>query len=120
MGKGWKAKILYDLTVSVPEYDEHRRVTIRLTNFTDPSLDGVTVDGSTESPHRRGTTDLCLWRWDAPPEKQWTADEGLLALIQYVRVHLFREAYWRETGGYDGGIWAGDEAPHGDGKKEAA
>ncbi len=79
------------MTVDVPEYGERRKVTIRLTNFTDPTLKGVTVDGSTESPHRRGKTDLCLWRWDASSENQWTGDEGLLALIQYVRVHLFRE-----------------------------
>lgn len=120
IGKGWKAEIVYDLTVDVPEYKERRKVTIRLTNFADPTLKSVTVDGSTESPHRRGKTDLCLWRRDAPPERQWTSDEGLLALIQYVRIHLFREAYWRETGGYDGGVWAGDEAPHGDAKDEAA
>lgn len=120
IGKGWKAEIVYVLTVSVPEYDERRKITIRLANFADPSLMGVTVDGSTESPHRRGETGLCLWRWDAPLENQWTPDEGLLALIQYVRLHLFREVYWRETGGHDGGIWAGDEAPHGDSKEEAA
>jgi hypothetical protein len=120
IGKGWQAEIVYDLTVDVPEYAERRKVTIRLTNFADPTLKSVTVDGSCESPHRRGKTDLCLWRWDAEPERQWTGDEGLLALIQYVRIHLFREAYWRETGGYDGGIWAGDEAPHGDAKDEAA
>ena len=120
IGKGWKAKIVYDLMVSVPKYDGRRKITIRLTNFADPSLIGVTVDGSTESPHRYGSTDLCMWRPDAPPERHWTADEGLLALIQYARVHLFREAYWHETGGPEDGIWAGDETSHDDPKEEAA
>jgi hypothetical protein len=28
--------------------------------------------------------------------------------------HLFKEAWWRETGGRSGGEWVGDEAPHGE------
>lgn len=119
-GKGWGAEIVYELIVSVPEYEERRRITIRLRNLVDPSLIGVEVDGPTDSPHRRGERGLCLWRYDAAPENQWTPDEGLLALIQYARRHLFQEAYWRETGGYDGGIWAGEEAEHDGPKDEAA
>lgn len=34
-------------------------------------------------------------------------DDGLLALIDHARVHLFKEAYWRETG-----FWPGPEAAH--------
>lgn len=56
----------------------------------------------------------------AAPEECWTPDEGLLGLIQYARIHLFREEYWRETGGLKGGIWAGPEAPHDGPKEEAA
>jgi hypothetical protein len=120
IGKGWGSEIRYVLKVDVPEYDEERRLTISLRNFAEPSLGEVEVDGSTDSPHRRGERGLCLWRWDASSERQWTADEGLLALIQYCRIHLFQEEYWRETGGYEGGVWAGEEAPHGDAKDEAA
>jgi hypothetical protein len=119
-GKGWKAEIRYEIWVDVPEYEERRKLTIKLSNFVDPSLIGVDVDGPTDSPHRRGTHGLCLWRYDVSPDHRWTADEGLLALIQYCRVHLFQEVYWRETGGDDGGVWAGDEAPHGDFKDDVA
>jgi hypothetical protein len=119
-GKGWGSEIHYKLRVDVPGYDEKRQLTIRLRNFAEPALIGVDVDGPTKSPHRRGTHGLCLWRYDASPDHRWTPDEGLLALIQYCRVHLFQEAYWRETGGHDGGIWPGDEAPHGDIKDDAA
>jgi hypothetical protein len=120
IGKGWRAEVIYTLKVSVPEYDERRKITIRLANLADPALIDITVDGPTDSPHRRGEKGLCLWRYDAPSENQWTPDEGLLALIQYARLHLFREAYWRETGGHNGGIWAGEEALHDGPKEEAA
>jgi hypothetical protein len=121
IGKGWGSEIRYVLTVDVPAYDVTRKLTIRLANLAEPSLIGVEVDGPTVSPHRRGEKGLCLWRYDSSPEHQWTADEGLLALIQYARIHLFREEYWRETGGFEkGGVWAGDEAPHDDVKDDAA
>jgi len=119
LGKGWRSQIHYEFTVEVPEYGHRRTLTIRLTNGSKPALLGVEVDGPTESPHRRGVRGLCLWRYDSSPEDHWTPSEGLLALIQYCRIHLFQEAYWRETGGHDGdGIWPGDEAPHDDAKED--
>ena len=42
--------------------------------------------------------DFCMWRPDAPTDARWTSDEGLLRLIQYATLHLYREEYWRETG----------------------
>jgi hypothetical protein len=105
-GRGMKAKIVYMLTVDVPEYPP-RRVTITLPNWSTPSFPAIKVDGPTESPHRYGGRQLCIWHPDAPAEERWIPEDGLLALIDHTRVHLFKEAYWRETG-----IWAGSEAPH--------
>jgi hypothetical protein len=34
-------------------------------------------------------------------------EDGLVALVDLVRVHLFQEAWYRETG-----EWLGREAPH--------
>lgn len=109
-GRGMKAKVRYTLTVDVPEYPP-RRVTITLPNWSTPSVATVTADGPTESPHRYGQHELCIWHPNAPPDKRWLPEEGLLALIDYARVHLFKEAYWRGTG-----RWPGPEAPHGDEK----
>ncbi len=62
------------------------------------------------SPHRMPTDDaLCLWYPRDPPERRWTADKGLLDLLDIITSHLLYEAHWRATGG----DWAGDEAAHG-------
>jgi hypothetical protein len=105
-GRSMNAKVVYTLTVDVPEYPS-RRVTIALPNWSMPTVASVTVDGPKESPHRYGKRELCIWHPNAPPEKRWMPADGLLALIDHVRVHLFKEAYWRETG-----LWPGPEAPH--------
>lgn len=116
VGKGKNAAVVYVVRVTVPIYDERRTVTIRLANYREPTLIGVTVDGPTDAPHRYPTSGhLCMWHPQDGPGERWLPDEGLLRLIQYAAVHLYREAYWRETR-----IWAGPEAPHDDGKEEAA
>jgi hypothetical protein len=54
-----------------------------------------------------------MWHPKDPPEKQWQPEDGLLTLIRYIQLHLFREEWWRETG-----EWLGEEAEHGLGPKE--
>jgi hypothetical protein len=114
-GKGATAEIVYVLTVSVPEYAESRTIKIRLANYKKPAFMAVSVDGPTSSPHRYPSGNLCMWYLDDGPELRWQPEEELLGLIQYVRVHLFREAYWRQ---YE--YWPGPEAPHGNVKQEEA
>jgi hypothetical protein len=72
------------------------------------------------SPHRM-TTDkaLCLWYPLDSSERRWTADKGLLDLLDIITSHLLWESHWRLTGGVTGGIWAGDEAAHGLGGEAA-
>lgn len=72
------------------------------------------------SPHRMPEDDaLCLYYPLAPAEERWRPVDGLLALLDLVRNHLFFEDYWRATGALRGGIWLGSEQPHGF-RKDAA
>jgi hypothetical protein len=73
----------------------------------------VFADPRQLSKHRMPDDSLCLYYpWD-PPERRWTADNGLVQLFEIVANHLFYEQWWRHTGGHNGGEWLGDEAEHG-------
>ena len=66
------------------------------------------------SPHRMPDDGaLCMWFPQDPPERRWRPTDGLLALIDLARDHVFFEDHWRATGGRRGGEWLGDERPHG-------
>jgi hypothetical protein len=103
---GPRAGRVYGVALDVPHY-EPRVVEVDFRKTT-PALPYVTVDGPTESPHRYGKTRLCMWHPDDPRKEQWEFDDGLLTLLGMTSAHLFREAWWRETG-----EWLGPEAPHG-------
>jgi hypothetical protein len=91
----------------VVPYYEPRNVEIRFEKGS-PRTPRVFVDGPTDSPHRYPDGSLCMWYpWD-PPEQRWVFSDRLLVLLNYIQVHLFREAWWREKG-----EWLGPEAPHG-------
>lgn len=73
------------------------------------------------SKHRMpGDDALCLYYPRDPEWRRWTADKGLLALLDIVVDHLGFEDIWRATGGFDGGVWPGDEAEHGFAQDAAA
>lgn len=96
---------VYRVTVDVPQYGK-RTVEIRFPahHARHPT---IFVDGPTESPHRFGDNSLCIWWNRDEPEQRWVFEDGLAELIGHVIVHLFKEAWWRETG-----EWLGEEAPH--------
>ena len=97
---------VYRVAMDVPHY-EPRRVEIRFEDWR--RRPRVFVDGPS-SPHRyrrNGEEWLCMWHPDDPPEQRWVFKDGLLALLNQIQAHLFREAWWRETG-----EWPGLEAPH--------
>lgn len=87
-------------------YYEPREVEIRFGDWS--RLPRIYVDGPS-SPHRyKAEGDaLCIWYPKDPPEQKWVFEDGLLALLNHIQAHLFREAWWRETG-----EWLGPEAPH--------
>lgn len=109
------AHVVYRLSVPVPEY-ESRAIELRFhRTTTQPQFARAYADGPTDSPHRyaphrqdrQRRSALCVWYPKDPPELQWVPGDGLLSLIDLTRIHLFKEAYWRETG-----EWLGPEAPH--------
>jgi hypothetical protein len=90
--------------MDVPYY-EPRHVSI---TFEDWSRYPVVRADGPDSPHRFDRNGwLCLWYPDDPSERRWVFEDGLLALLNLIQAHLFREAWWRETA-----EWLGPEAPH--------
>jgi hypothetical protein len=73
------------------------------------------------SKHRMPDDDaLCLYYPRDPEWRRWTADKGLLDLLDLIVDHLGHEDIWRATGGDDGGVWPGEEAGHGFAAEDAA
>jgi hypothetical protein len=95
----------YRIQIEVPHY-EHRQVEIQFRKGS--QTPHIFADGPI-SPHRFDDDDgsLCIWCWKDPDEKCWVFREGLLVLINHIQAHLFREAWWRETG-----EWLGPEIRH--------
>jgi hypothetical protein len=104
--------LLYGVDVDVPHY-ETRHVEIFFAARAAGNLPIILADGPTDSPHRFGEFNrrsLCIWWQKDSRELRWAREDGLLHLLGLVKLHLFREAWWRETGR---GEWLGPEAPHG-------
>ena len=99
----------YTATVPVPHYED-RKIRVR---FSGSDVPTVFVDGPKKSPHRYSRGALCMWYPKDPVDNRWVFEDGLLALIGLVITHLFREAWWRETG-----EWVGEEVQHGPEGKE--
>lgn len=57
--------------------------------------------------HQFVNRSMCMWsRWD-PPDRRWVYEDGLVALLDLAKLHIYREERYRETG-----RWMGPEAPH--------
>lgn len=98
------------MTINVPHY-ETREVEIRFEK-TSPRMPQIYSDGLL-SPHRNKGKSLCIWHPGDAAEKRWEFRDGLHQLLGHIEAHLFREAWWRETG-----EWLGPEAPHSPIQKE--
>jgi hypothetical protein len=109
-GRTTRDLVTYHLVVGIPEY-ESRKVTITIYNSFAPVVKDVIADGPTESPHRYRNNSLCIWHPRDRVEQRWVHEDGLLQLITHARVHLFKEAWWRE---HDQDDWPGEQAPHTD------
>lgn len=95
----------YRVIIDVPHY-EQRRVEV-LFSKDNPKVAKITADGSTDSPHRYEKDRLCIWYPKDPDEEKWVFADSFLVLIGMIAIHLFKEAWWRETG-----EWLGPEAGH--------
>jgi hypothetical protein len=90
--------------MEVPYY-EPRNVSV---TFEDWSRHPIVRTDGPDSAHRYDRNGhLCMWYPSDPPEQRWVFEDGLLVLLNIIQAHLFREAWWRETG-----EWLGPEAPH--------
>jgi hypothetical protein len=109
------ARRVYRLPVSVPHYNQTRQVEIRFEpgRWRTPQIYADGPEGAEASPHRYSARRLCIWYPDDPDYQRWVFEDGLLMLICHIQLHLFREAWWRETGGRDDGEWLGPQVPHG-------
>ena len=94
----------YSGTVAVSDY-EPRKVRIIFNGMA--KIPSVFADGPLESPHRYPSDSLCMWYPNDRVEQRWVFEDGLLALMGLVMAHLFKEAWWRETG-----EWLGEEVAH--------
>ena len=113
VGHGSKAKYVYTGKISVPGY-EPRCVKIVFPALSEVSVPEIFVDGPEASPHRYQGGKLCVWHPDDPEDRRWVPRDGLLGLLDMIAIHLFKEAWWRETG-----EWLGDEVAHPPSKKAA-
>jgi len=115
-------RITYRLPVEVPgrrrpvpvTIDFHRRPPYACWGLPPEEYPRVFADPGAASPHRMPDDDaLCLYYPRSSEGERWRPADGLLALIDLVRNHLFFEDHWRATGGDRGGEWLGGEQPHG-------
>lgn len=90
-------------TVPVDHYDP-RQVLVIFSEHDEPV---VFADGPSTSKHRWSNGALCMWDPADPAGRRWIRQFGAGLLVELIRTHLFREAYWRETD-----HWPGNEAPH--------
>jgi hypothetical protein len=103
---------VYHLPVEIPSYGQ-RQLTIVFPGRT-PRTPHVFADFLVVTRHRFDDLSLCMWYWRDPPEHRWLFDDGLAALIGHAIIHLFKEAWFMDTG-----EWLGDEVTH-DPQKDAA
>lgn len=118
----FRGRRVYRVPIDVPGRIEPVEVTINF--YEHPPYDcyglppaaypRVFASTTAASPHRMpGDGALCLYYPRSAPERRWRPENGLLALIDLVRDHVFFEDHWRDTGGHLGGEWLGAEQPHG-------
>lgn len=105
VGAGTTRGYEYRVTVPVTEYPA---APVRILFLLDvPTYPAVFAPPST-SPHRFEDGTLCMWYRKDGPDHTWLFRDGLVALLGYVALHLFRENWWEEYG-----EWLGPEVPHG-------
>lgn len=70
------------------------------------------LDGPTDSLHRNGILELCLYYERDPDERRWKINDGLPRLFDLARVHVWCEHIWRLRGRKDSD-WPRPQAAHG-------
>lgn len=97
--------LLYGGEVSLDTLGRVRRVVVILPNHPGRTRPIVMADGPRRSRHRfywSLPSSLCLWYSRDHQSLRWTLKEGLVGLIDLARLHLIKEAWWRETDQWPG------------------
>lgn len=99
--------IEYTFPLTVPETREQVTVIARIDVRGRSFRPIVHVQGAPDCRrHRYADHSLCMWFEHDPPDRKWTADDGLDQLAVHVARHLFQEAVCRA-----GDPWPGEESP---------
>lgn len=115
-------RITYRLPIEVPgrrlpvpiEINFYQQPPYRCWGLAPEEYPRVYADPGASSSHRMPDDEaLCLYYPRSPECERWRPVDGLLALIDLVRNHVFFEDHWRATGGHRSGLWLGAQAPHG-------
>lgn len=97
---------LYIVIVEVPHYGD-AQLTIMVGSGSRVPEPRVFVADSRRWEHANGDGSLCLWAPFDEAGHRWLPEDGLSALVEIARAHLYKEARLLETG-----EWAGEEARH--------
>ncbi len=92
-------------SVEVPHTRQVRRISLVFPGRPSKVRPVVMADGPSTNRHRFGNfrpSPLCIWYRRDPASLQWSLRDGLVGLIDLVRLHLAKEAYFRATGSWPG------------------
>lgn len=99
-------RVLYLAVVEVPHFDR-QHVSVLVDERDTSARPCVWAADPRPMKHQFVNRAMCIWsRWD-PPDKRWGYEDGLAALFDLAKLHLYREERYRETH-----RWMGPEAPH--------
>jgi hypothetical protein len=97
--------IVYSGEVNLDPLPHRRRIALVFPGRPSTARPVVMADGP-RTPRHRFTSyrpmPLCLWYSDDAPKMRWQLHDGLAILIDIARIHLVREARFRQTGRWRG------------------
>lgn len=113
---GWRGRdVIYVVKAAIPEFDDREIEVLVKGKQAEPFTVHVRSDSTTKLKHTFGPIEgsndererLCIWYPDDPVGQRWVWRDGLVALFNLSRVHLYKEAYYAKHE-----VWLGPEAPH--------
>ena len=97
--------LVYRGEVTLDPLPNTRRIAIVFSGRPSRTRPIVMADGPRTRRHRFTSfrpLPLCLWYSGDGPEQQWRLAQGLVELVDLTRLHLLREARFRQTGRWRG------------------
>jgi hypothetical protein len=105
--RGRPRRLIYEVPIAVPVYDERRRLRITLPPVAHShARPQVLIDGPPCLRHRFDDDSLCMWWSRDSEDERWVPDDGLFALVVHATDHAYCEAECM-----NGRPWPKSEAP---------